>query len=303
MSLPARPLPISNLTARQLTAWGAARLQEAEIANAALDARLLLEHMLGISREKMLAENPDIPDSQVTLYDALILRRSKHEPLARILGKRDFWKDSFRVTPAVLDPRADSETVIEAVLEHYPEQQQPCSILDLGTGSGCLLLSLLREYPYAQGTGVDQSPEALAVAQENALQSGLAARSCFIKSDWLETVEGAFDIIVSNPPYIASYQCETLMPEVRDHDPHMALDGGIDGLDAYRRICATAATSLAQNGILVLEAGAGQAESVIAIGKAYGWALHGIRHDLAGIVRVVILHQSQKLNHNTDKTR
>lgn len=282
----------ATLSANQLLEWGAGRLREAGIESAALDARLLVQHVLGLRREDMLRADMAVSDSAVTLYDALIARRVNREPVAKILKRRAFWKHEFTVSAATLDPRPDSETLIEEALT----RQRPdaaCRILDLGTGTGCLLLSLLGEFPQAQGTGVDISEQALSVAQKNARALGMEGRATFAVSDWCAQVAGQFDLIVCNPPYIAERDADTLMPEVRKHDPFIALFGGKDGLDAYRVLLPQAIKHLAPGGTLLLELGATQAVTVAALAEGAGFAVCGERHDLSGIPRVLILQKSE----------
>ncbi len=278
------------LRASQLIEWGMRRLQEAGIESAALDARLLAQHALGVGREALLRDDMEASDSAVTLYDALVMRRAKREPVAKITGRRAFWKDEFAVNAATLDPRSDSETLIEAALECMSTVTIE-RILDLGTGTGCLLLSLLGEWPQARGLGVDISEQALKVAQENARQTGRDDRAEFRISDWCASVEGVFDLIVSNPPYIAEAEADALMPEVRKYDPFIALFGGEDGLEAYRALLPQAAQQLRPGGYLLLELGAGQAESVAALAEKAGFTNIGTRADLGGVARVLILQK------------
>ena len=270
-----------------LLIWARQALEDAGVATPALDARLLLAHAMGCTPEALLSGVEVMGDPE-QLFHTFISRRAAREPVSRILGYRDFWKDRFRVTADTLDPRGDSETVIEAVLALRQQRDSVTSILDLGTGTGCLLLSLLREFPQAQGLGVDLSQTALAVAQENALRLGHAARVRFENSDWFAAVEGSFDLIVSNPPYIVSNDRAHLMPEVRDHDPALALFAGAEGLDAYRMILPRVALYLAPKGLLALELGAGQASAVQALGEAAGLVHRGTVNDLAGVARVIL---------------
>lgn len=281
----------ATLTASQLLEWGTRRLEEAkaETESAALDARLLVQHVLGCTREALLKADMVVSDSAVTLYDALIARRAKREPVAKIIGKRAFWKQEFLVSAATLDPRPDSETLIEAALRHKPVAEGTVrSLLDLGTGTGCLLLSLLGEYGQAQGLGVDISDQALAVAVENAKALGLADRTEFCASNWCEGVEGQFDLILCNPPYIAEADADALMPEVRKYDPSIALFGGADGLDAYRSLLPQIAQHLTRSGLLLLELGKGQAEEIAALAVSNGLDVVEQCRDLAGIPRVLV---------------
>jgi release factor glutamine methyltransferase len=213
-------------------------------------------------------------------------------PLGRVLGWREFWGLPFRLSPATLDPRADSETLVDAVLRAYPDRTQPLSLLDLGTGSGCLLLSLLHEYPNAWGLGVDLAEAALHTARGNAEVLGLESRACWLNASWVSAIgmdEGGqgFDLIVSNPPYLAFQESAGVDRAVVDHDPPLALWGGADGLADYRQLLASS-TNIGQLGTdLWLEIGAGQVQAVTDLATASGWLAAGQYQDLAGIVRVL----------------
>ena len=222
----------------------------------------------------------------------LTARRVLREPMAYILGEREFWGLPFKVSPAVLVPRPDSETLIEAALAVMPDRQRPWRILDLGLGSGCLLLTLLREYPAASGVGLEISEAALAVAQANADALGVAARARLIagdwrQADWQQRLGGSFDLLVSNPPYIEAGAIERLMPEVARFEPKLALDGGPDGLVAYRTIATAAPALVVPGGRLLVEAGEGQAAEISRIFASAGLAIEVPWRDLAGIDRVV----------------
>jgi release factor glutamine methyltransferase len=228
----------------------------------------------------------------VTALRALAARRIRREPMAYILGEREFWGLPFKVSPAVLVPRPDSETVIEAVLGLMPDRSRAWRILDLGVGSGCLLLTLLREYTRARGVGLEVSGEALAVAQHNAEALGVADRVRLVAGDWrqpgwTEALGGRFDLVVSNPPYIDSAAIDGLMPEVARFEPRLALDGGPDGLDAYRLIAAVGAKLVASGGHLVAEIGKGQALEVKDLFVSAGLTPLAPWKDLGGIERVV----------------
>lgn len=213
-------------------------------------ARLLMAHHLGVTAERLLlADHAALPDADG--WARLIARRLAREPLTRIIGARDFWGRTFRVTPAVLDPRPDTETLIAAVLKG----PAPARLLDLGTGSGILAVTLLAEWPAAHGVATDISAAALAVAGDNAQRHGVAARLDLRQADWWDGVTGHFDLIVANPPYIAIAEMPGLAPEVRDHDPHLALTDGADGLTAYRAIIAGLVAHLAPGGRVALEIG------------------------------------------------
>jgi release factor glutamine methyltransferase len=231
--MPMFALKTNTPTAKEALRVAVLKLQEAKVESASLDARLLLEHVTRLSREQLLyqLDQPMTPE-YYSDYQSIIAHRANRQPIAQLIGKREFWGMEFKVSEATLDPRPDSETVIEAVLSRIPDRNAPLTILDLGTGTGCLLLSLLKELPAARGTGVDTSETALLVAKENTLRFGLQARTTFVTSHWCDKVENRFDIIVANPPYIPSRTIETLSPEVARFEPKHALDGGEDGLDA-----------------------------------------------------------------------
>jgi release factor glutamine methyltransferase len=267
------------------------RLATAGIANAALDARLLLMAATGLSHEALIAA-PDrrLDGSEARRLEELALRRLAREPVSRIVAEREFYGRPFSIGPASLDPRADTETLVECALDLAKLRRAPIDILDLGTGSGAILVTLLAELPDARGTGTDLSVAALEEARQNAQRHGVAKRARFVRANWCEGVSGPFDLIVSNPPYIAGSELSFLEPEVRHYDPPSALDGGPDGLQAYRVIAGGAAGLLAQGGLLALEIGAGQADAVSAILAGEGWtpASEGAAlRDLAGRVRVL----------------
>jgi release factor glutamine methyltransferase len=280
---------MSTTVARALQ--GAAhRLQEAGIDSARLDARLLLGAVLSLAAPQLIA-HPDRPlttDEHERFRD-LVDRRSRRQPLAQLLGRREFWGLAFRVTPDTLDPRPDSETLIEAALAYVSDRSAPLRILDLGTGTGCLLLSLLHELPRATGTGVDRSEAALAVARGNATDLGLADRAIFSRGNWAAGLDATFDLVVSNPPYILQAEVDGLMPEVARHEPRLALDGGADGLDAYRAIAGGTRAVLSPDAHLLLEVGDGQADSVAAIFAAAGLSCTDRRNDLGGRIRCLTL--------------
>ncbi len=261
------------------------------------EARLLLARAAGLSVEQLVARGADAaPAPAVAGLRELTARRIRREPMAYILGEREFWGLPFQVSPAVLVPRPDSETVIEAALSLMPERTRPWRLLDLGVGSGCLLLTLLREYPDAMGTGLDLSEAALAVARRNAQALGVAERVRLVLGDWRlpgweEALAGPFDLVVSNPPYIEAEAIDRLMPEVARFEPREALDGGPDGLAAYRRIAASASSLIAPGGRLLVEGGEGQAPEISKIFGAAGLAVGTSWKDLAGIERVVSAQQ------------
>jgi len=267
------------------------RLAAIGIDTASLDARLLVAHALKLTREEMLSrEGYVLTDHERASVEALIVRREAREPVSQILGRRGFWRDEFLVTKDVLTPRPESETMIEALLSLRPERDRACQMLDLGTGSGCLLLSALREYPKSHGTGVDESEAALNVARANAQALGLDTRAQFIQSDWCMALTKNFraDIVLANPPYIPAGEIATLAPEVRQYDPMRALHGGEDGLQCYRKIFSQLSLYLSPHALILTEVGATQAQDVAEIGRASGMKLSSIVPDLAGFARIVV---------------
>ena len=274
-------------TLRALAARGAETLQRAGIPAPRKEAQRLLAHVLGVDPGALMAmDDKKASDGTAAAFLAKIEHRSGHAPLSHVLGYRDFWSHRFQITPHVLDPRPETETLIAAALE-----APFARVLDLGTGSGCILLSLLCERPDARGTATDISPEALAVARLNAEALGVADRVALVEADWGAGVAGRFDLIVSNPPYIPAAEIAGLAPDVRDHEPRRALTDGGDGLSAYRRIAEAAPRLLAPGGRLMVEIGPGQAETVAAYFGAAGLAPGGVRPDLDGRPRVVIATQ------------
>lgn len=275
----------------------AVALTAAGIDNVRFEARLLLSHATGLTIEQLISRGPDAaPAAAAATLRELTARRVRREPMAYILGEREFWGLPFKVSPAVLIPRPDSETVIETVIDLLPDRSRKLRILDLGLGSGCLLLTLLREYPQATGVGIDASEAALAIARANAAALGVAPRARLSMGDWrqagwTEQLEGPFDLLVSNPPYIESAAVEGLMPEVAAHEPRLALDGGADGLAAYRIIASEAPRLVVPGGWAVVEAGEGQAPDIAALFGAAGLTPKPPRQDLGGIARVVPAQQ------------
>ena len=268
---------------------GAAILRAAGIDNPRLEARLLLAYALGVPSAAILRDRNR--PTEAPGYDALIARRAAHEPLALILGRREFWSLEFAVSPDTLIPRGDSETLIEAALAAFPDRQAVRRVLDLGTGTGCLLLAALHEFPAAFGVGVDRVAGAARLAAHNAAALGCADRAAFLVADWAEPLAGRFDLVLSNPPYIPTRDLAGLMPEVADHEPSSALDGGADGLAAYRRIVAALSVLLANGGAGVIELGIGQADDVAALARSAGFTTE-VRDDLAGIARALIVRQA-----------
>jgi release factor glutamine methyltransferase len=269
----------------------AARLASAGIDSSELDARLLTGEALGLDLTGMIAAaNRVLTPEESSRLESLAGRRLAGEPVARIIGQKEFWGLPFALSPATLVPRPDTETVVELALEMLRERpaSRPLCIADLGTGTGAILLALLSELPDATGIGTDISLEALETATANAVGLGLAARANFIRCDYASALTGPFDLIVSNPPYIATRDIASLAVEVRNHDPRKALDGGPDGLDAYRALIPQTASILTPGAALVVEAGQGQASQIEALMTAAGLLPHRApRADLAGIPRAV----------------
>jgi release factor glutamine methyltransferase len=265
---------------------GAERLRMAGIDAPRLEARLLLAHALRTTTEALLREQHATVGHAP--YAALLDRRAAREPLALITGRREFWSLDFAVSPATLIPRADSETLIEAALAALPDRARVRRVLDLGTGTGCLLLAALSEFAVAFGIGTDRSAAAASLARDNAAMLGMADRAAFLCTDWAGGVDGRFDLILSNPPYIRTGDLPALMPEVAWHEPSSALDGGRDGLNAYRRIVPELPGLLTAGGVAVLEVGQGQAGAVASLAGAAGFASVPPA-DLAGIPRALVL--------------
>jgi release factor glutamine methyltransferase len=270
----------------------AARFKSGAIESSELDARILVGHLLGLDLTGMIAAaaRPITPHEAARLEE-MTQRRLAGEPIARILGRKEFWGLSLRLSAATLVPRPDTETVVELALEvchAAPRLNRRLRIADIGTGSGAILLALLSELPDADGIGTDISAAALSTARSNAADLGLGGRAAFVVCDYATALSGAFDLIVSNPPYIRSIDIAGLAAEVRDHDPHRALDGGTDGLNAYRTLIPQAARLLAPGGALVVEVGHDQSGEVEPLMTASGLTRAGPpRADLAGIRRAV----------------
>lgn len=301
------------------------RLAAVGVDNPALDARLLIAAALEMDRVQLLTQNDRaLTDEEEKKIETLITRRESREPVARILGLREFWGLPFGLNEATLEPRPDSETLVEAALGFFAQAgsssplageeaktrtcaskrlvfagegsfpsedlllpKPPRRLLDLGTGTGCLLLSLLHEWPEATGLGIDLAPRATEQARENAGRLGLDSRAAFQTGNWLESLTEPFDLIISNPPYIPAMDIEALAPEVRQHDPRLALNGGADGLDPYRHLIPLLPNFLNPHGAVLFEVGIGQAEAVASLLKKTGFADIFIKPDLGGIDRCV----------------
>jgi release factor glutamine methyltransferase len=267
------------------------RLAACAVDNVGAEARMLLLGAAGLSRSDLIA-NPDrrLDRDAAEKLRQWLTRRLAGEPATRIIGERHFWTLSLRVTPDVLDPRPDSETIVSAALDTLgPRTSEPLRILDLGVGSGALLLSMLSGCPLATGVGVDLSEEACAVARDNAVRNGLEARAEIRQGRWTEGLTETFDLVLSNPPYIETATIEDLSVEVRGHDPKLALDGGPDGLDAYRDLASALGGVMRPGAITVLELGIGQGPAVAGLAEAAGLRVVGSKKDFAGVERALIL--------------
>jgi release factor glutamine methyltransferase len=272
-----------------LTAASAA-LAAAGIEAARREARLLIATALATDLSGVVG----FPERRLDAAEAsrlagLVARRAAREPAARLLGRREFWSLDFAVSPETLVPRPDSESVIEAALAEISDRAAPLRLLDLGTGTGCLLLALLSELPAATGIAVDIATGAAATARDNACALGLDGRAGFLVGSWAAAIAGEFDLIVANPPYIASGAIAALEPEVARYEPRAALDGGPDGLAAYRALAGELPRLLAAGGRAFLELGAGQADAVTAVMEHAGLRRRALRRDLGGVVRCLVL--------------
>ncbi|HEX8232072.1 MAG TPA: peptide chain release factor N(5)-glutamine methyltransferase [Caulobacteraceae bacterium] len=271
-------------------AWTSARerLKAAGVEQPVIDARLLLEAAAGVDRMAILTDpHRELSGDQAQALDAYVERRARREPVSRILGRKGFWKIMVKVTPEVLSPRPDTETIVDLALRAFPKGQ-PFTILDLGVGSGAILLAILAERPAARGLGTDVSEEAIAVARENAANLDLNTRAAFLRGDWTSGLaDENFDLVVSNPPYIPSAEIDRLDPEVSEHDPRPALDGGPDGLDAYRELAPEILRVLKPLGIFAVEIGWDQATAVRALFEQAGARDVQVIPDLANRDRVV----------------
>lgn len=265
-------------------------LRAAAIDSPRHEARLLLGHAMGATAEALLRDpRAPVPPAAAARFRAALAARLDAVPMAHILGQQGFWTLDLAVSPATLIPRPDSESLVEAALDAFPDPQAALRVLDLGTGTGCLLLAVLAERPHATGIGVDLLPAAAALAAANAARNGLADRAAFLAGNWADPLAARFDLVLSNPPYIEAAAIAALMPEVARHEPRSALDGGADGLDAYRHLAAILPGLLAPGGAAVLELGAGQRAAVERLASAAGLVPAGCRQDLGGIERALVL--------------
>ena len=289
MPVPASPLAHAATTVEAARRALAREFRRCGLDSPELDARLIVGHALGLEHAALAAQSRrSLAAAEADGVAALAARRLAREPAARIIGRKEFWGLPFALNGETLVPRPETETVVEAALAAI-ERFKPRAprIVDLGTGSGALLIALLCELPQASGVGTDISPAALDCARANAAALGIGARSSFIACDWGSALVGRFDLLVSNPPYIARGDIAALAPEVRAFDPRRALDGGPDGLDGYRAIAADARRLLAPGGALVVELGRGQLAAATALFAAVGLAPGAVRHDLSGIPRAL----------------
>jgi release factor glutamine methyltransferase len=279
----------ASLTLGSILDAAAEELSEAAFEEPRRQARRLLAAALGWSPTEVFAHPERRLDEPQQARIAQTLKRAMaREPLSRIAGRREFWGLEFLLSADTLDPRPETETVVDAVLRRLPSRGRPYRFLDLGTGSGCLLLALLAEFPQATGFGIDIAPGAVETAGNNARRLGLADRAGFAVGNWGEAVTGCFDAVVANPPYIPAPDIAGLPPEVRDYDPRRALDGGADGLAAYRRIAADLPRLLAQAGFFACEIGSTQADAVAAILIGAGLRHRETARDLAGLPRCIV---------------
>lgn len=271
------------------------KLAQAGIDTPDLDARIFMREVFGIEDSDFILDSPIKPtEVQNDLLVQYVARRIKGEPVSRILGVREFWSLPFKVTADTLDPRPDTEIMIEAALKAFPDAKTPQKLLDLGTGTGCILISLLHEWPQAQGVGVDISEGALSVAAENAVRNNVSERAAFICADWGEGITDKFDVILSNPPYIPSEDIANLENAVKNHDPIHALDGGKDGLDCYKTIVMAIKSLLNTEGRAFLEIGYQQGADLTRIVEEYGLCVETIHPDLGGIPRIVEISFGEK---------
>ena len=274
-------MPAAGETASAARKTIALALKRAGISDFTFEARILIEDLAG-------AGDPIDEAAADRLNDALA-RRLAGEPLWRILGAREFWGLSFALSLGTLEPRPDSETLVEAALAHLAARRhEKLRLLDLGTGTGCLLIASLHEFPQASGLGIDLSPDAVATATGNAARNGVSERAAFHQGNWTTGIDERFDLILANPPYIGIHEIAGLDPNVREHDPLLALDGGPDGLTAYRALAAALPGHLKPGGLAILEIGAGQEEAVVVLMTQVGLSHIDSRRDLGGHIRALV---------------
>lgn len=265
-------------------------LRAAAIPQPRMEARMLLARAMGVTQEALLRDpRAPVPEAAAAPFAEMLRRRLDGAPMAYLTGSQGFWTLDLATSPDTLIPRADTETLVEAALELFPQRAAVGRILDLGTGTGAILLAALAEFPAAFGVGVDLVPEAAALAARNARRNALGDRCAFLAGSWGEALAGRFDLILSNPPYIESAAIAGLMPEVARHEPLSALDGGPDGLVAYRALARCLPRLLAPRGRAVLELGEGQEPAVTALMRDAGLQVTGARQDLGGVARALVV--------------
>lgn len=274
----------------------AGRLRAAGVEGPRAEARLLLEAAAGVPRERLLAAPDVFLEAEArAAFARMVERRAAREPLAYVLGRKEFYGREFRVVPGVLVPRPETETLVDAALAAFPDRAAPLRVLDVGVGTGCLLLTVLAEFPNARGVGTDLGDALLSSAAANADWLGVADRVELRRTAWADGVEGPFDLVLSNPPYVPEAEIATLEPEVRDWEPRLALSGGPDGLDAYRALAPEIGRLLAPGGAALLEIGRGQEGALGPLFEAHGFVVSRHR-DLAGVVRCLELRRATRLS-------
>lgn len=267
-----------------------AKFKAAGVAQPINDARILLGHSLNKPNERFYGKEEDVIQSEyLDDFSSKILRRCRREPVSKIVGIKEFWSLELLVSPYVLDPRPDSETLIEAARKQFPDRNRILNILDLGTGSGCLLLAALQEWPHSYGLGIDIDPRCIEIAKINAKRNELNDRAKFQTGNWASSLDEKFDIILCNPPYISANEIAELDEEVRLYEPEIALNGGQTGLDCYVELAAQFSNLLSADGLIFLEVGIGQKKQILGIMKSNSLELIKIEKDLAQIDRCLIL--------------
>ena len=282
---------ISGQPLKELLTYGAQQIEQAGIENPARESRMLMAYALGESSDHIFLKRNSMEIVPATTFLACVARRVAHEPMAYITGAQGFWTLDLAVSPATLIPRPDSEAVISSLSGALADKKGAYSFLDLGTGTGCLLLAALDEYPYAWGLGIDINPDAALLAARNARSCDLSHRASFFAGSWDHALKGdvRFDVVISNPPYIPTADLQTLMPDVRLYEPVAALDGGADGMDAYRFLCSRLPFLLSPQGVAIFEIGIHQRPDLQAVAENAGLEVVQVCADLAGIERAVTL--------------
>ena len=274
-------------TKRNVLARGCMRLAAADVESARFDARVLLAKAMNVAPDELIG-GAEPSEAQVAEFERLLARREAREPLAYITGHKEFWSLDFEVGPGALVPRADSETLIEEAMKEFPDRAAPLEVLDLGTGSGCLLIAFLASYSHAGGVGIDSSPDALSWARRNVAKHGLAQRCVLRKSDWADGIDGRYDLVFCNPPYLTTGELEDVAPEIGRFEPRGALDGGENGLAAYGSLGPLIARILKPGGRALLEIGSTQGPAVETVLDQYSLETLRIANDLAGCARCVV---------------